>query len=70
MKRHEAIQEVQKLLNRRRKPQQDKIDRCAHQLIHRDSTEEEQRRLRLLKPYMSEDMKEIYNIYCDFQDMK
>ena len=70
MKRHEVIQEAQKLLNRRRKPQQNKIDRCAHKLIHRDSTEEEQRWLRRLAPYMSEDMKEIYNIYCDFQDIK
>lgn len=70
MKRHEAIQEARDLLNQRRKPQQDKIDRCAHKLISRDSTEEEQRWLRRLKPYMSEDMKEIYNIYCDLQDMK
>lgn len=70
MKRHEAIQEAQKLLNRRRKHQQDKIDRCAHKLIHRESTEEELRWLRRLNPYMSEGMKEIYNIYCDFQVMK
>lgn len=70
MKRHEAIQEARKLLNQRRKPQQDKIDRCAHKLIHRDSTEKERRWLRRLAPHMSENMKEIYNIYCDFQDMK
>lgn len=70
MKRHEAIQEAQKLLNQRRKPQQNKIDRCAHYLIHHDSTEEERRWLRRLSPHMSENMKEIYNIYCDFQDMK
>ena len=70
MKRHEAIQEARKLLNQRRKPRSDKIDWCAHKLIHRDSTEEEQRWLRRLVPYMSEDMKEVYGIYCDFQDMK
>lgn len=70
MKRHEAIQEARKLLNQRRKPQQDKIDRCAHKLIHRDSTEKERRWLRRLAPHMSENMKEIYNIYCDFQNMK
>lgn len=70
MKRHEAIQEARKLLNQRRKPRSDKIDRCAHKLIHRDSTEKERRWLRRLAPHMSENMKEIYNIYCDFQDMK
>lgn len=68
MRSQRAIQEAQKLLQQRRKPAH-KIDRCAHQLIRREATEEEQRLLKALAPYMSENMKEIYGTYCDVRDM-
>ena len=64
-----ATQEAQKLLQQRRKPAR-KIDKCAHKLIRREATEEEQRLLKALAPYMSKNMKEIYGTYCDVQDMK
>lgn len=69
MRTQEAIQEAQKLLQQRRKPAR-KINKCAHSLMHRDATEEEQQWLKRLAPHMSENMKEIYGIYCDVQDVK
>ena len=69
MRTQEATQEARKLLQQRRKPAR-KINKCAHQLIRRDATGEEQRLLKALAPHMSENMKEIYGIYCGVQDMK
>ena len=69
MRTQGAIQEAQKLLQQRRKPAR-KIDKCAHKLIRREATEEEQRLLKALAPHMSKSMKEIYGTYCDVQDMK